>query len=448
MMLEIFFLLFLVGVLLITYLLYRWYKQDESHTNERDFPDRFYLLEGLEKNLLARRELRFSCVLIELVNLKDYDSKLHKKVMEIFGNQLQELEAINHLSSVKNGTYGFIMEGDASVQAQVVRTIQTQLIKPITIKDKEIKLKIAIGINSFPKENTNAKDMLKKTQIVLKHAKYKSPRILTYTEENHLELNYKEEIYQAFQDAFERGEFHLVYLPEVELTTGKVKSVEALLRWNSPKLGKVSPADFIPIAEELDMIYSVAKWVLNEAMKHAKLWKDRGVTVPVTVNISSKQLENEDFISMIERGLSYYNIDPSSILIEMPEIVLRDRLRLSKKLVELEELGVQLIIDDFGKDFSALGVFQHTSFNGIKIDPSFIESVPEDKAATGILRMILRTAHAIGLEVIAKGIETKNQKAVLIKENCLYGQGYLFSKPLQAEKVPQFVRISTAKMKA
>lgn len=445
-MLEVAFILFIVGVLLLTYVLYRWYKQDETEPSNAS--NKTGLTKTIQQYLNLRRQVNFSIVMVELLKLDQFDQKMQTQIIKRIEKELQNVTEIKGLSQVRPGTFGLVYEGEFEIQESFVKKLQALSHKTIIIKKEKVKVNLAIGVNCFPEESSSVQDIMGTTFIILRQAKHRPKHTLVYTKENYEEVKHKEKIYQAFQDAFDRGEFHLTYLPEIELTTGKVIRVEALLRWNSPKLGKVSPADFIPIAEELDMIYSVAKWVLNEAMKHAKLWKEKDIHLPISINISSKQLENEDFIYMIERGLSYYNLEPSSVIIEMPEVVLRDRLRLKRKLAELDQLGVQLMIDDFGSDFSALGMFQDTSFKGIKIDPAFLSSVPEDKAATGILRMILRTAQSIGLEVVAKGIETKRQRDVLIRENCLYGQGYLFSKPLEAEKVPQYVRVSSAKIKA
>jgi len=235
--------------------------------------------------------------------------------------------------------------------------------------------------------------------------------------------------------AFEEREFELHYQPQVLLASGESVAVEALLRWNHPRLGLLSPARFLPAAEESGVIVSLGAWVLHEACGFARRWADAGGPGVVSVNISPRQFEDHDFIASVADALAVSRLEPERLWLEIKEsLIHRAPESAAITLAELRRLGVRSSIDDFGSGYSSLNYLKHFPIGGLKIDRTFLAEVGRPDAAPGdeaIVGAILAVGRALRLEVVAEGIETPAQREFLRARGCEFGQGYFFDRPLR-----------------
>ena len=242
----------------------------------------------------------------------------------------------------------------------------------------------------------------------------------------------------------ERNEFRLVYQPIVNLATGAVVGFEALLRWQHPKRGMVSPAEFIPLAEDTGLIVPMGEFVLTEACRQAARWRavPTGRHLRVSVNISSRQLAQGDLVATVWTALEAAPLSPRGLHLEITESAIMQNPESAYNIIErIRELGCTFAVDDFGTGYSSLSYLHRFAIDQLKIDSSFVQSA-EPKSAE-IIRSIIDLGRSLKIEVVAEGIETSQQADHLRSLNCGYGQGYLFSRPVDSEKAMEMVRLTS-----
>jgi EAL domain-containing protein (putative c-di-GMP-specific phosphodiesterase class I) len=240
---------------------------------------------------------------------------------------------------------------------------------------------------------------------------------------------------EELQDAIKRGELELYYQPQVELTSGSIAGMEALIRWNHSKRGLMLPASFIPIAETTGSIASIGEWVIKDACQQIRIWSDLGIAPPiVAVNISGTQFKLASRLDQIvTENLARYNIVPARLELELTESVLVETTqRYSEAFKRLQQIGVRLAIDDYGTGYSSLDYFRSFRFSRLKIDRCFIKDVTTSADDAAIVRATIGFAHELGIEVVAEGVETVGQRDFLIAAGCKIAQGYYFGKPVPA----------------
>jgi EAL domain-containing protein (putative c-di-GMP-specific phosphodiesterase class I) len=249
-------------------------------------------------------------------------------------------------------------------------------------------------------------------------------------------INRRALVGSRMKNALEAGEFYLHYQPKIALASVKIDGWEALLRWQSDELGTVSPAEFIPVAEENGLILQIGEWVLRETCKQVRDWQTQGLSVgDVAINLSARQFRQNDLPEMIESILNETEIAASTISLEITESVIMDNPESAKTMLEkLTQLGINIAIDDFGTGHSSLSYLKTFSLHCLKIDRSFINDIPDDENDVAIVHSILGLGHSLGLMVVAEGVETQEQLNYLRKEQCDIIQGYFFSKPLPPDE--------------
>jgi diguanylate cyclase (GGDEF)-like protein len=237
---------------------------------------------------------------------------------------------------------------------------------------------------------------------------------------------------QHLRFALQKNEFELYYQPQIELQTGKLVGAEALLRWRHPAMGFIAPSKFIPLAEEIGVIEEIGDWTIDEALRYASTWKKLGLgTLRVAVNVSGIQFARADFASLVARRLHRTDIDPQDLELEITETVMMTNFEhVARQLKILRSLGVQIAIDDFGTGHSSLAYLQQLPVHRLKIDQMFVRNIVDRDECPPLLSSIINMSHALELSVIAEGVETEEQLALLARLGCDEIQGYLISKPI------------------
>src|SRR5580692_1922179 len=240
--------------------------------------------------------------------------------------------------------------------------------------------------------------------------------------------------------ALERSELYLLYQPTFDLSSERIVGVEALIRWRHPTRGIVSPEAFIPIAEESGLIIPIGRWVLGEASQQAAIWRRRGHTIGVAVNVSARQLDDDSLIEDVSHALDDSGLDPGALTLEVTETTLmRDTEATARRLVQLKQLGVLIAIDDFGTGYSSLAYLQQFPADVLKIDRSFVSGITTSDESVALIHTLVQLGKALHIENLAEGIEDQVQLEALQREHCDHGQGFLFSRPLEVDALEQFL---------
>jgi diguanylate cyclase (GGDEF)-like protein/PAS domain S-box-containing protein len=412
-------------------------------------PNRLLFMDRLEHALsLASRQTRLIMVLF--VDLDDFkvvnDSLGHEAGDTLLVAVAKRLGAClrpeDTVARFGGDEFAVLLEditvtSDADLAAE---RIVEGLRKPFVIEGREIFISPSIGIVSATSSHDRPKDLLRKADIAMYVAKGKGKaRYEVFDSTMNVRALERLELENDLRRAIERGELRVHYQPKVLVGTGKIVGTEALVRWEHPERGLLPPVAFIPIAEETDLIVPLGRWVLTEACRQTREWQELYPSDSpwvVCVNLSGRQLRHPELVKDVGRALQETGLEPENLDLEITESVLiEDQLSNLTTLRELKRLGVKLIIDDFGTDYSSLSYLKRLPADFLKIDRSFIGGLGEDPKDEGIVSAVIDLARVLGLEEIAEGVETTEQAAYLRELGCRFAQGYLFSKPLPAEEI-------------
>lgn len=231
----------------------------------------------------------------------------------------------------------------------------------------------------------------------------------------------------------------MFYQPQYDLITGKIKGLEALLIWKHPEYGYVSPAEFIPIAEETGMIIPIGKWVIQTACRQNKKWLDKGLILRMAINVSPLQLENPGFLEGVIQVLHETKLPPELLELEITESIMQNFKVASEVIQELKQIGIKISVDDFGTGYSSLNVLNRLPIDFVKIDKSFVDEIPSNNNTASLVKMIIDMGEILKFDLIAEGIEKGQQSDFLKQNGCRYGQGYLYSPPLETEEVEKLL---------
>lgn len=313
--------------------------------------------------------------------------------------------------------------------------------KPFHVGDKESRLTGSAGITIFPRDCKEPEKLLSNTYAAMFEARAKGGnQIAFYKTTMTSNTPHLLEIENDLNNALLRKEFQVYYQPLVDLQSQTICGMEALIRWNHPERGFISPVDFIPVAEETGLILPIGEWVLNEALIQTKAWHQQGFNgLRVAVNLAPKQLRQGNLIEMIDNAIKRSRIDPHCIELELTETALLDE-SLTPLINQISERGISLSIDDFGTGYSGLSYLKHFHIDKIKIDKSFIDDVATNNDSAAIVTATLAMAKELGIKTLAEGVETREQLVFLQDRGCQYIQGYYFSKPLEAKTLEALLK--------
>ncbi len=332
--------------------------------------------------------------------------------------------------------FAVMLEGLSSPRD--VETLASGLLEviaqPYHIADRQLTITTSIGITMYPNDNSDTQMLLKNADIAMYQAKeYGRNNFKFFHEQMHADLMQYHELERDIREAINLGQFHLAYQPKVNVRINQLQGLEALLRWNSPARGNVSPGDFIPVAEESGHIIPLGYWVLNEVCLTLKSWQDKGLTlVPVSVNVSARQFQQPDFHKRVAEVLRKHGVDPSLIEIELTEgLVMEDIDSAKRELAQLKKIGLRISIDDFGTGYSCLSYLRRFPIDVLKIDKSFVQEIGGSRDGESIIDAIISLAKSLRLETVAEGVETAAQLHYLLDHGCHVVQGFLFGKPME-----------------
>lgn len=333
------------------------------------------------------------------------------------------------------------VQHESDVAQWVEQLASSTLAAPHAIGDTELQIAVKSGIALYPSDATSAEALIANAEAAVKKAKHAAQPYLFYAPSMNGQVAEKLRLETKLRRALANEEFLLYYQPKVELKSGLIKGVEALIRWRDPDVGLVPPGKFIPLLEETELILPVGRWVIERAAKQYREWLGQGLAAPrIAVNVSALQLAQRDFISSLDATLAAYPEAATGLDIELTESVLMDDLTGNiEKLRAVKSRGLQVSIDDFGTGYSSLGYLSRLPLDALKVDRSFINDMAEDPQQMSIVTAIISLAHAIDLKVIAEGVETPQQAQLLRLLRCDQIQGYLLARPEPAETVAKLL---------
>jgi predicted signal transduction protein with EAL and GGDEF domain len=327
--------------------------------------------------------------------------------------------------------------GRADDAALVAFGILEQISRPCTINEREVAMSASAGVSVYPEDGVDAETLLRHADLAMYRAKQEGRNTYRFFTTAMSDRARERMVLQgSLRQALERGEFELHYQPT--LHRGGPPSLEALIRWRHPERGLIAPGEFILGAEESGLILPIGAWVLRQASRFASAMRRQDVRV--AVNLSARQFLQPDLVDNVKAALDETGLSPERLELEVTEsAVMSDAEEVRDRLDRLRGLGVQLTLDDFGSGYSSLSYLKRFRFHRLKIDRSFVRDLPHDADDTAIVDAILAMARSLGLDVVAEGVETEEQRAFLEARGCPGFQGFLFSKPLSPVEVEAYL---------
>ena len=360
-------------------------------------------------------------------------------------NQLEDTHSAYTLSHFGGDEFCILLTDISNLDQlkRVMLQLSVDFSKPHTYNGKEIIQTFSAGISLFPDNGKTASELLQFANIALDQAKKKGRnQYLFYANDEQFKVVDQLSLSRNLHRAMEQKEFSLHFQPQINTKLNTVTGLEALIRWENSSGGFISPDTFIPLAEDTGLIVPIGDWVIDEACKHLRALQDLGFHgIPMSINIATQQFEKQNFIDSLSSTLQKYQLDTTSIELEITErVVMGDIKSTISKLVTLRNNGYKIAIDDFGTGYSSLSYIKYLPIDRLKIDKSFISDISDDKGSYAIVKAITQLAQGVNLDVIAEGVETVSQMDLINSLGCNEVQGYLYSKPVCFEQLITFLK--------
>jgi diguanylate cyclase (GGDEF)-like protein/PAS domain S-box-containing protein len=427
-----------------------------SHDALTDLPNRLLLSDRLGRALtLARRHGRALAVIFLDV---DHFKYINDSLGHALGDQLLQAVGRDVTMCVRSSDTVSRQGGDefVVVLAELEHTsdaalgaqkIMAAVARPHQIEGHELHVTASLGISVYPDDGEDAETLMQNADIAMYHAKSQGrDRYRFFKPEMNLRAVERQTVEAGLRGALKRQEFVLHYQPKINLTTGAMVGVEALIRWARPDGGLVEPDEFVPIAEDCGLIGPIGRWVVREACRQAHTWQKAGLrAIPVSVNVSAVEFRRRDFLDHIAASLKETGLHPRYLEIELTESALMaPKEATASALRALKRIGVQLVIDDFGVGYSSLSYLRHFPIDAIKVDKSFVQGILSGPNGGAVVRAVIGIGKSLRHRVIAEGVETHAQLVFLQGEDCGEGQGFYFSRPLIAEEFAEVLKAGAA----
>ncbi len=417
------------------------------HDTLTDLPNRALFQDRLEHALARARRFgsQLALLIIDLDRFKNFNDSLGHdmgdQVLWKVACQLRNgLREVDTLARIGGDEFVIVLENIAS-QADVVtvaKKVLSLVVQPISLREHQLFLTASIGISLFPQNGEDVSSLMRKADRAMHQAKNKGGDCFSFLSAADDDLA-EERLFleNDLRQAVDRHELLLHYQPQIDLVSGRLVGVEALVRWQHSVRGMISPGDFIPLAEETGLIVSIGEWVLRAACIQGQLWQQAGLPpVRVAVNISTWQIRQPDFVDMVEGILEESGFDPQLLELEITESAVMDNVQEAVRILSIfQQRGISLAMDDFGTGYSSLSSLQRLPLSKLKIDRCFIREVTTNASDAALISSVIALGRTMGLGVVAEGVETEEQLQFLQQKDCAQVQGFLFSKPLPAREV-------------
>ncbi|MBW4483709.1 MAG: bifunctional diguanylate cyclase/phosphodiesterase [Tildeniella torsiva UHER 1998/13D] len=418
----------------------------QLHDSLTGLPNRKHLLQQLSQALAAESASQLTGVV--LVNIDRFqainDSLGHEAgdqlLLEVSFRLAQALKPTHALAHWGEDTFAIVLRQlpDADSAEAIAAKLRHEIERPYDCNQIEVFLTCCMGISLSRSAHTTPETLVQEADTALNRAKGQGKgQVLSFQPDMHDQVVARLQLEIDLRKAIQNQEFSLYYQPIVTLRDKTLVGFEALVRWQHPTLGMISPADFIPLAEETGLIVAIDQWCLQTACQQMRQWQQQWPDLPpltISVNLSSQHFSQPNLAKQIQACLETAEIAPDRLKLEITESVLIGNTGLATAiLIELQQLGLQVSMDDFGTGYSSLNYLHQFKFNTLKVDQSFIALLEAGTKKTAIVQAIITLAHALGMNVVAEGVETSAQHDLLVAMHCEYGQGYLFARPLTAD---------------
>jgi diguanylate cyclase (GGDEF)-like protein len=423
-----------------------------SHDSLTDLPNR-EMFNGMLRRAIdaaGRYQRRFALLFIDLDRFKVINDSLGHDagdmlLVEIGGRLRRALRSSDVVARLGGDEFVVILEeaAERSEVEQVAGELLSVLSQPLQLSGHECHTTASIGIAMYPSDGADMSTLTKNADMAMYLAKEDGKNgFRFFSREIRTQSIERLKLESALRRALERDQFTLHYQPKIDMASGQITGVEALLRWNHPDLGTVSPGQFIPLAEETGLIVPIGRWVLKEACAQNMAWQRCGLRpVTVAVNLSPRQFADPHLLQDVDEALLASGMSPVLLQLEVTEsMVMRNVSRAIKVLDAIQSRGIRLAIDDFGTGYSSMSLMKQFPIDTIKIDRSFVRDLPVDTEDQAIAQAIISMGKALGMTVIAEGVETVEQETFLRNHACDEMQGFLFSRPLPAKQMADLLR--------
>lgn len=423
-----------------------------SHDSLTNLPNR-ETFNGLLREAIDeahRHERRFALLFIDLDRFKVINDSLGHEagdllLLEVANRLRKALRASDVVARLGGDEFVVILDqcGDIDDVQHIATGLLAALSQPMELAGHECHTTASIGIAMYPANGSDAQTLTKNADMAMYLAKEDGKNgYRFFSKEVKTQSIERLSLESALRRALEREQFSLHYQPKVDMETGQITGVEALLRWTHPELGSISPAQFIPLAEETGLIVPIGRWVVKEACAQAMAWQRRGLLpLSMAVNLSPRQFADEHLLEDVDEALAASGMSPVLLQLEVTEsMMMRNVGRALKVLDAIQSRGIRLAIDDFGTGYSSMSLMKHFPIDTIKIDRSFVRDLPHDSEDQAIAQAIISMGKALGMTVVAEGVENAEQEAFLRTHGCDEMQGYLVAKPLPPQQVAELLR--------
>lgn len=424
-----------------------------NHDALTDLPNRRLFHDRLQQNIgrTARESRSLALLLLDLDRFKEVNDSLG----HVVGDQLLVqaarrigacLRSTDTVARLGGDEFAIIMDQltDTDRVNRVAQSVIQALARPFRIAGQAIHISASIGIALYPTDTTIIDDLLKNADQAMYLAKEQGRnRFCYFTQQMQAAAQAHLDLIEHLRGALARRELEVYFQPIVELATERFVKAEALLRWNHPQRGWVSPAEFIPVAEDMGLISPMGDWVFREAARWARAWLDQGADWPIQININLSPLQFAvgDACKLWVDHLRRIGLPGANIGIEVTEsVLLEDNLHTAERLRQFHAAGMQIAIDDFGTGYASLAYLKKFAIDLIKIDRVFVRNLGTDPKDSILVEAIIAMAHKLGMQVVAEGVENTQQRDLLHMAGCDYGQGYLFARPMPQQDMAAFLR--------
>ncbi len=426
-------------------------RRKAMHDQLTGLPNRSMFIESLDRAVrkARRRQGTFSVLFVDLDHFKEVNDTLGHgagdKLLQAVAERLQSAVRQSDLVARLAGDEFVILIEDHRGPEEVMIVAQKVvgfLQRPVLLEWKEVKISGSVGIASYPEDGEDVETLVKNADAAMYQAKERGRNNFQFysPELNRLSLE-RADLEKRVRAGLGNGEFFLQYQPEVELATGKLRAVEALLRWRDPMSGVVMPADFLPLAEENGTIIPIGQWVLDRTLEDVKAWQEVGIDLTVSVNLSARQLQHPALADQVFAALQAHGLPAKKLRFEIPETALMAESDLAERTIRsLQNVGVAIAIDNFGSGYSSLGLVRGFSATAVKIDKTLVSGCAHKRECAAIVQAVSTMSRSLGITVIAAGVETEEERRLVQSLGCERAQGMLVGPPADWAQITEAKR--------